>query len=150
MQIEELRVQFFGHLVDSGFINFKDSGTRHNHSRSKFCSVPSAFDTNAHDAKIVMGCVGAAMFPKLLIRDSSGPNTNGYAHQTQGAWRTMTNSAPAAIHPSSVNFTSGRRPDFGDAKYVTYFNIMQSKKLCMFFFFLLCTFSFSFFFTNKM
>jgi ATP-dependent RNA helicase DHX29 len=84
---------------------------------------------NADQHKIVMGCIGAAMFPKLLVRDGAMQigNVNSNA---QGGWRTLTNSAPASIHPSSVNFSSGRRPDFGDARFVTYFNIMQSKKLC--------------------
>lgn len=66
-----------------------------------------------------MACIAGSMFPKLLIRDSTRQ------------WRTFTNNAPASVHPTSVNFTPGRRPDFGDADYVTYFNIMQSKKLCM-------------------
>ncbi|KAG0148747.1 hypothetical protein CROQUDRAFT_669777 [Cronartium quercuum f. sp. fusiforme G11] len=129
MQIEELRIQFFGYLLDAGFIDLESDQRTYSNSRSKFCTVPAAYDTNAHDPKIVMGCVGAAMFPKLLIRDNNGFTKSGYSSQTQGAWRTMSNSAPASIHPSSVNYTSGRRPDFGDAKFVTYFNIMQSKKL---------------------
>ncbi|KAH9810275.1 P-loop containing nucleoside triphosphate hydrolase protein, partial [Melampsora americana] len=123
MQIEELRIQFFGFLLDAGFICVQND-TRNYYGRSKFCTVPRDFDTNSQDTKVVMGCIAAAMFPKLLLRDNSSQLS-----QAHGAWRTMTNSAPASIHPSSVNFTSGRRPDFGDARFVTYFNIMQSKKL---------------------
>lgn len=123
MQIEELRIQFFGFLLDAGFIGVQNDSRNHN-GRGKFCTVPRDFDTNSQDTKVVMGCIAAAMFPKLLLRDNSSQLT-----QSHGAWRTLTNSAPASIHPSSVNFTSGRRPDFGDAKFVTYFNIMQSKKL---------------------
>jgi ATP-dependent RNA helicase DHX29 len=64
-----------------------------------------------------MACVAAGMYPKLLIVDSAGH------------FRTLLNNAPAAIHPSSVNFTPGRRPDFGDSRFVSYFNIQQTRKL---------------------
>ncbi|PLW22095.1 hypothetical protein PCASD_17739 [Puccinia coronata f. sp. avenae] len=123
LQIEDLRSQFFGFLVDAGFVSNAKSN-----QRSRFCTVPPELDLNADQHKIVMGCIGAAMFPKLLVRDGAMQigNVNSNA---QGGWRTLTNSAPASIHPSSVNFSSGRRPDFGDARFVTYFNIMQSKKL---------------------
>lgn len=130
LQIEDLRVQFFGFLADAGFVDV-DSQYSSTHSfsqRNRFCNVPPELDLNADQHKLVMGCVGAAMFPKLLVRDGTMQVGNVNSN-TQGGWRTLTNSAPAVIHPSSVNFSSGRRPDFGEAKFVTYFNIMQSKKL---------------------
>ncbi|KAA1089616.1 hypothetical protein PGT21_024996 [Puccinia graminis f. sp. tritici] len=130
LQIEDLRSQFLGFLVDAGFVvpNSRSHGPGSFSQRSRFCNVPAELDLNADQHKIVMGCIGAAMFPKLLVRDGAMQigNVNSNA---QGGWRTLTNSAPASIHPSSVNFSSGRRPDFGDARFVTYFNIMQSKKL---------------------
>lgn len=43
------------------------------------------------------------------------------------------NSATAAIHPSSVNFTPGRRNDFAGAKFVAFFTAMATKKLCSYF-----------------
>jgi len=132
LQIEDLRSQFFGFLVDAGFVDVdskpKSYGSGSFSHKSRFCNVPLELDVNADQHKIVMGCIGAAMFPKLLVRDGAMQigNVNSNA---QGGWRTLTNSAPASIHPSSVNYSSGRRPDFGDARFVTYFNIMQSKKL---------------------
>ncbi|KAI7942024.1 hypothetical protein MJO28_012051 [Puccinia striiformis f. sp. tritici] len=132
LQIEDLRSQFFGFLVDAGFVSTETKSKAHGSNslshKSRFCKVPLELDVNADQHKIVMGCIGAAMFPKLLVRDGAMQigNVNSNA---QGGWRTLTNSAPASIHPSSVNFSSGRRPDFGDARFVTYFNIMQSKKL---------------------
>ncbi|KNZ63764.1 hypothetical protein VP01_1103g1 [Puccinia sorghi] len=129
---KDLRSQFFGFLVDAGFVDVdskpKSYGFGSFSHKSRFCNVPLELDVNADQHKIVMGCIGAAMFPKLLVRDGAMQigNVNSNA---QGGWRTLTNSAPASIHPSSVNFSSGRRPDFGDARFVTYFNIMQSKKL---------------------
>lgn len=119
-QIEELRAQFFGFLVDAGFV---DRATAPK-GRARFFTVPEACDVNSGDHKLVMSCIAAAMYPKLLVLDASRQ------------WRTLANSAPAAIHPSSVNFNPGRRPDFGDARYVAFFNIMQSKKLCASFCFL--------------
>ncbi|OAV97579.1 hypothetical protein PTTG_09819, partial [Puccinia triticina 1-1 BBBD Race 1] len=110
---------FFGFLVDAGFVNLnsRSCGAGSFSQRSRFCNVPAELDLNADQHKIVMGCIGAAMFPKLLVRDGAMQigNVNSNA---QGGWRTLTNSAPASIHPSSVNFSSGRRPDFGDARFM--------------------------------
>ena len=118
-QIEELRQQFLGLLIDAGFA---PPASKESHlqtkSRIRFQPVPAAVNKLAEDPQLVMNCVAAGMYPKLLTVDSSGH------------FRTLVNNAPAAIHPSSVNFGAGRRPDFGDVRFITYFNIMHSKKLC--------------------
>lgn len=69
------------------------------------------------DPGVVMACVAASMHPKLLYKDAGN------------VWKTLTNNAPVAIHPSSSNFIHGRKADFGNASFLTYFNIQQSKKL---------------------
>lgn len=123
--IEELRQQYFSFLVDAGFIQATEAekreliSTKYGKSRTRFVRVPLELDTYSRDPKAVMACLAASMYPKLLIVDPHN-----------GQMRTLSNSAPAAIHPSSVNFTPGRRIDFGDAKYIAYFTAMHTKKLC--------------------
>lgn len=93
--------------------------TRYGKSRTRFVRVPPELDTHSKDPKAVMACLAASMYPKFLVIDKAS-----------GQMRTLSNSAPAAIHPSSVNFTPGRRVDFGDAKFVVFFTAMATKRLC--------------------
>ncbi|GAA5855636.1 hypothetical protein JCM8547_001627 [Rhodosporidiobolus lusitaniae] len=124
-QIEELRQQFFSFLVDAGFVNVSNSerrslvSTRYGKSRTKFTRVPAELDTSSNDPRTVMACLAASMYPKLLTVDP-----------TNGSLRTLANSAPAAIHPSSVNFSPGRRVDYGgNIRFATFFTAMHTKKL---------------------
>ncbi|GAA5984920.1 hypothetical protein JCM11641_003627 [Rhodosporidiobolus odoratus] len=126
-QIEELRQQFFSFLVDAGFVRITDSerrsltNVRYGKSRTKFTRVPSELDTSSKDPRAVMACLAASMYPKLLVIDPQN-----------GSLRTLANSAPAAIHPSSVNFSPGRKVDFGtNARFATFFTAMHTKKLYM-------------------
>ncbi|GAA5955052.1 hypothetical protein JCM3765_003173 [Sporobolomyces pararoseus] len=124
-QIEELRQQFFSFLVDAGFISITDSerrsliSTKYGKSRTRFVRVPDELDTNSKDPRAVMACLAASMYPKLLVVDPQN-----------GSMRTLANSAPAAIHPSSVNFSPGRRIDFGpNTRFIAFFTAMHTKKL---------------------
>ncbi|GAA5943107.1 hypothetical protein JCM1841_003894 [Sporobolomyces salmonicolor] len=124
-QIEELRQQFFSFLVDAGFISITDAerrqliSTKLGKSRTRFVRVPAELDVNSKDPKAVMACLAASMYPKLLVVDPQN-----------GSLRTLANSAPAAIHPSSVNFAPGRRVDFGpNTRFVAFFTAMHTKKL---------------------
>ncbi|GAA6008894.1 hypothetical protein JCM11491_003823 [Sporobolomyces phaffii] len=124
-QIEELRQQFFSFLVDAGFISITDSERRHlistkyGKSRTRFVRVPDELDVNSKDPRAVMACLAASMYPKLLVIDPQN-----------GSMRTLANSAPASIHPSSVNFSPGRRIDFGaNTRFVAFFTAMHTKKL---------------------
>lgn len=117
--IEELRQQYFSILTELGFIPPSartPPPPRTNKSRLRFLQIPPTLDNNSHDPKIVSAVLASAMYPKLLV--------------LEGGMRTLANNAPAAIHPSSVNFAPGRRVDFGDAKFVTFFTAMVSKRLC--------------------
>lgn len=132
-QIEELRQQFFSFLVDAGFVNITNAerreltSTRYGKSRTKFLRVPSELDTASRDPRTVMACLAASMYPKLLVIDPQN-----------GSLRTLANSAPAAIHPSSVNFGAGRRVDFGQGtRFAAFFQAMHTKKLCAYDFSLL-------------
>ncbi|GAA5927842.1 uncharacterized protein JCM15063_006009 [Sporobolomyces koalae] len=124
-QIEELRQQFFSFLVDAGFISITDQerrqliSTKYGKSRTRFVRVPDDLDANSKDPRAVMACLAASMYPKLLVIDPQN-----------GSMRTLANSAPAAIHPSSVNFAPGRRIDFGqNTRFVAFFTAMHTKKL---------------------
>lgn len=123
--MEELRQQYFSFLVDAGFIQATEAekrdliSTRYGKSKTRFVRVPLELDTQSRDPKAVMACLAASMYPKLLVIDPQS-----------GQMRTLSNSAPAAIHPSSVNFTPGRRIDFGNAKFIAFFTAMHTKKLC--------------------
>ncbi|GAA5857787.1 hypothetical protein JCM9279_000747 [Rhodotorula babjevae] len=124
-QIEELRQQFFSFLVDAGFVNISNSerrelvSTRYGKSRTKFVRVPADLDVASRDPRTVMACLAASMYPKLLLIDPQN-----------GSLRTLANSAPAAVHPSSVNFAPGRRVDFGQGvRFAAFFQAMHTKRL---------------------
>ncbi|GAA5869867.1 hypothetical protein JCM3774_000517 [Rhodotorula dairenensis] len=124
-QIEDLRQQFFSFLVDAGFVNITNSerrelvSTRYGKSRTKFVRAPADLDKASRDPRTVMACLAASMYPKLLVIDPQN-----------GSLRTLANSAPAAIHPSSVNFAPGRRVDFGQGtRFAAFFQAMHTKKL---------------------
>jgi hypothetical protein len=142
VMIEELRQQSFTFLVDVGFVQAPEGDkreltpARYGKSRTRFVRVPPELDTHSRDPKAVMvrprdserettvddvpsqACLAASMYPKLLVIDPANKQL-----------RTLANSAPASIHPSSVNFTPGKRIDFGDAKFVAFFTAMHTKKL---------------------
>ena len=123
--IEELKQQYFGFLVDIGFLTLDDRQRREHlswrpgRSRQRFVRVPAELDGNSCDGKIVTACLASALYPKLLIVD-----------QDVQALRTLSNNAPASIHPSSVNFTPGRKSDaLKQTKYLVYGSAMLTKKL---------------------
>ncbi|KAF6766323.1 pre-mRNA-splicing factor ATP-dependent RNA helicase prp22 [Ephemerocybe angulata] len=123
-QIEELRQQFLGFLVDTSFIQvdrsfIRDIGrARYARNRTRFVNVPPEYDVNSRNFALINAALVAGLYPKVLSIDSknSGPQL-----------RTITNNQSAFFHPSSVNF--GRKPaDFG-VNYLAYFTLMHSKKL---------------------
>lgn len=117
-QIEELKAQYMSNLVEAGFISPKNiTGRFAKGPRVRFVQLEPSLNRYSGDPGVIMACVAAAMHPKLLYRDAGN------------VWKTLTNNAPVAIHPSSSNFMHGRRPDLGNASFLTYFNIQQSKKL---------------------
>ncbi|KZT30522.1 P-loop containing nucleoside triphosphate hydrolase protein [Neolentinus lepideus HHB14362 ss-1] len=121
-QIEELRQQFLGYLVDSGFIQVDRSfvrdlsRARYGRNRTRFVVVPAEFNCNAQNSALISAALTAGLYPKLLAIDPSN-------------WqmRTIGNNQPAAFHPSSVNF--GRNPREFGVNYLNYFTLMHSKRL---------------------
>ncbi|OAX44745.1 P-loop containing nucleoside triphosphate hydrolase protein [Rhizopogon vinicolor AM-OR11-026] len=121
-QIEELRQQFLGFLVDSSFITVDRSFVRElsrarlGRNRTRFVNIPPSLDTNGSNIALVNSALTAGLYSKVLAIDS-----------TSGQMRTISNNQPASFHPTSVNF--GRRPtDFG-ANHLVYFTLMHSKKM---------------------
>lgn len=121
-QIEELRQQFLGYLIDSNFIQVDKSfigelnRIRYGRNRTRFVTVPPELDSNSNNAFLVHSALTAGLYPKILTIDPKN-----------GEMRTVTNNQHALFHPSSVNF--GRKPnDFG-VNHLFYFTLMHSKKL---------------------
>jgi len=126
IQIEELRQQYMSYLLDSGFVNVDDevrkeilgARFRYHSSKTRFLSVPASLDVNSTSLAMINTALVSALYPKLLIIDSRN-----------GGLKTLTNGAPAAIHPSSVNFKMRLSHLPKGINHLVYFTIMQSKRL---------------------
>ncbi|KAG6911865.1 hypothetical protein DXG01_000112 [Tephrocybe rancida] len=121
-QIEELRQQFLGYLIDSSFIQVDKafvrelSRARYGRNRTRFVTVPPELNTNSSSVSLINAALTAGLFPKILAIDP-----------TNGQMRTISNNQHASFHPSSVNF--GKKPkDFG-VNHLAYFTLMHSKRL---------------------
>ncbi|PCH33517.1 pre-mRNA-splicing factor ATP-dependent RNA helicase prp22 [Wolfiporia cocos MD-104 SS10] len=126
-QIEELRQQFLGYLVDSSFIRVNGafhkelSRARYSRGRTRFVNVPQELNANGGNFFLLNAALGAGLYPKILYID---PST--------GSMKTITNNQAASFHPSSINF--GRNALSFGASHLCYFTLMrlmrrQSKKL---------------------
>ncbi|KAJ3995009.1 P-loop containing nucleoside triphosphate hydrolase protein [Lentinula boryana] len=117
-QIEELRQQFLGYLIDASFIQVDKSfirelnRARYSRNRTRFVSVPYGLDSSSDNIALVNAALLAGLYPKVLAVDNSGK------------MRTITFNQQASFHPSSVNF--GRKLT---DHHITYFTLMHSKKL---------------------
>jgi ATP-dependent RNA helicase DHX29 len=83
-------------------------------------TIPPAFDVNSEDPHMLSAALASGLFPKILSIDPAS-----------GQLKTFSNSQPASIHPSSVNFRikpANRREEFG-TNHLAFFTIMHSKKL---------------------
>ncbi|KAF9270347.1 P-loop containing nucleoside triphosphate hydrolase protein [Marasmius fiardii PR-910] len=121
-QIEELRQQFLGYLIDSSFIHVDKvfirelNRARYGRNRNRFVSVPTEYDYNSSNTALLNATLLAGLYPKVLTVDN---NTS--------QMRTLSNNQSVSFHPSSVNF--GRKPKDMGANHLAYFTLMQSKKL---------------------
>ncbi|KAI0348676.1 P-loop containing nucleoside triphosphate hydrolase protein [Trametopsis cervina] len=121
-QIEELRQQFLGYLVDSHFIAVDQSFVRElnrarfgNRGRARLVTVPPGYDQNSSNFPLINAALAAGLYPKVLSIVSGKDGKDKFV--------TITNNQAVALHPSSVNF--GRKPrDFG-VNYLSYYTIMQ-------------------------
>ena len=126
IQIEELRQQYMTYLLDSGFVTVDEETRREilgarfrfNSAKTRFLSVPAHLDVNSASLAMINTALTSALYPKLLVIDS----------KTAGL-RTLTNGAPASIHPGSVNFKMKLYQLPKGVNHLVYFTIMQSKRL---------------------
>ncbi|KZV88269.1 P-loop containing nucleoside triphosphate hydrolase protein [Exidia glandulosa HHB12029] len=124
-QIEELRQQLLGYLIDTSFINVDRSyvkelnKARYGRNRSsRFVYPPPELDRNATDFSLLNAAMVAGLYPRIISIDAAS-----------GQLRTIMNNQAVAFHPSSVNFGFQRRPRDLGVNHLCYFTIMQSKKL---------------------
>ncbi|KAK7463716.1 hypothetical protein VKT23_005652 [Stygiomarasmius scandens] len=120
-QIEELRQQFLGYLIDSSFIHVDKSYIRElnrarygRHRTPRFVSVPPELNTGSENGALVHGALLNGLYPKILSVD-------------QDQMRMVTNNQATFFHPSSVNF--GKKPTDLGVNHLLYFTAMHSKKL---------------------
>jgi ATP-dependent RNA helicase DHX29 len=128
IQIEELRQQYLTYLVDAGFVPVDEVARKeivgahfrfsHGGSKSRFVRVPDALNVYSSSLAQVNATIISALYPKLLVVDSRN-----------GALKTLTNNAPASIHPSSVNFKLRLDSLPRSIHHLVYFTIMQSRRL---------------------
>ncbi|TFK76976.1 P-loop containing nucleoside triphosphate hydrolase protein [Pluteus cervinus] len=122
-QIEELRQQFLGYLLDSGFIRGDATLVQElnraryaGRNRVRFVNVPPEYNDNANSTPLINAALIAGLYPRILVVNPEGNEI-----------RTLSNSQPAFFHPSSVNHNRNVG-DFG-VDYLTYFTLMRSKRL---------------------
>lgn len=121
-QIEALRQQFLGYLIDSAFIQVDKSmikelnKARWSRGKSKFVTIPADFDLNSSNSAIVNASLAAGLYPKVLAFDP-----------TKNELKTITNNQSVWVHPSSIN-SNQRLSDIG-SNFFSYFTLMHSKKL---------------------
>ncbi|KAJ4483983.1 P-loop containing nucleoside triphosphate hydrolase protein [Lentinula lateritia] len=121
-QIEELRQQFLGYLIDASFIQVDKSfirdlnRARYSRNRTRFVPVPPELDSSSSNITLVNAALLAGLYPKVLAVDVF-----------KGQMRTLSNNQQASFHPSSVNF--GKKPTDLGTNHIAYFTLMHSKKL---------------------
>ncbi|KIY45455.1 pre-mRNA-splicing factor ATP-dependent RNA helicase prp22 [Fistulina hepatica ATCC 64428] len=127
-QIEELRQQFLGYLIDTDFMQVDRQfsrefsrrdyffQSRYSRGRATFISVPESVNVNSENIALVNAALVAGLYPKVLAVDSSN-----------GQMRTVSSNQSVSFHPSSVSF--GKRPTDLGVNYINYFTLMHSKKL---------------------
>ncbi|KAF5375077.1 hypothetical protein D9758_000153 [Tetrapyrgos nigripes] len=131
-QIEELRQQFLGYLIDSSFIHVDRSyirelnRARYGRHRTRFVSVPQEYNTGSSNTALVNAALVAGLYPKVLAVDPLKP-ASSLGLVGPPTMRTISNNRATSFHPSSVNF--GRKPTDLGANHLMYFTVMHSKKL---------------------
>ncbi|KAF9240899.1 P-loop containing nucleoside triphosphate hydrolase protein [Melanogaster broomeanus] len=121
LQIEDLRQQFLGYLVDSSFLDVDKgfvkelSRVRFGRNKNRFVTIPPELDSNSGNHAVVNAALLSGLYPKLLYVDPAI------------GLHPLSNNQLAFFHPSSVNFR--RKPKDLAANYLAYFTLMHSKKL---------------------
>jgi len=123
-QIEELRQQYLGFLVDGGFVQMVAKERRalsrardSSNARPSFSQLPAYLDQYSNDIGRINACLAAALYPKLMIYDSKS-----------GSLKTILNNQFASLHPSSIIHGQSKNVLF-TSRLVAYYSIVKSYKL---------------------
>ncbi|CAE6501779.1 unnamed protein product [Rhizoctonia solani] len=117
-QIEDLRQQFMGYLIDSSFVSIDVSFSqefrriRFQRQRTKFMELPASLNSPDANVGLVQAALTSGMYPQIISIDP-----------TSGQMQTISNNRPVAFHPSSVNFRKAPR-EF-KTTYLCYSSLMQ-------------------------
>ncbi|EUC64491.1 P-loop nucleoside triphosphate hydrolase, putative, partial [Rhizoctonia solani AG-3 Rhs1AP] len=117
-QIEDLRQQFMGYLIDSSFVSIDVSFSqefrriRFQRQRTKFMELPASLSSPDANVGLVQAALTSGMYPQIISIDP-----------TSGQMQTISNNRPVAFHPSSVNFRKAPR-EF-KTTYLCYSSLMQ-------------------------
>ncbi|KAJ3498286.1 hypothetical protein NLG97_g1245 [Lecanicillium saksenae] len=120
--IEDLKGQLLVSLADSGFLPLTDEERKalsrqrfsgRGRRQQQFFEIPGRVNMHSDNDVVSASVVAWSFYPKLLVRDTPG---------SKGV-RNIGNNQSISIHPSSVN-----RGHF-DLKWLSYYNIMQSKSV---------------------
>ncbi|KAG0235609.1 hypothetical protein BGW41_000710 [Actinomortierella wolfii] len=113
--IEDMKKQFLGFLIGSGFVRVEDPEKKKQLDRDRvlwrkvmLCPILPEYNYNSWSIPVVNAAITAGMYPKVMMQSLEGPSkgyTTGVRQDT--VW----------IHPSSVNSSksSGRSKDAGFA-----------------------------------
>ena len=108
--IEDLKAQLAGTLIESKFLNLDSSVSllqRSSHQRS-FVALPPLSNVNGDNDLILNSVIAWSFYPKLLCREGRG-------------YRNVSNNQNVSLHPTSVNKGVSDRP-----RWLSYYSIMQS------------------------
>ncbi|CAE6476966.1 unnamed protein product [Rhizoctonia solani] len=117
-QIEDLRQQFMGYLIDSSFVSIDVAFSqdfrriRFQRQRTKFMELPASLSSPDANVGLVQAALTSGMYPQIISIDP-----------TSGQMQTISNNRPVAFHPSSVNFRKAPR-EF-KTTYLCYSSLMR-------------------------
>lgn len=112
--IEELKGQLLLSLVDAKFVSItqveKQALNRvRSYSRQRnFVPILPQYDKQSANDLLLNSVIASSFYPKLLKRDGKG-------------WRNVANNQSVSLHPTSVNKSVGRPP-----QWLSFYHIMQS------------------------
>ncbi|KKA30424.1 hypothetical protein TD95_004371 [Thielaviopsis punctulata] len=123
--IEDLKGQLVVSLIDAGVLALTDDERRaldrvrfHSHrgrrSGPVFFELPQRVNSNSDVDAVTTSVIAWAFYPKLLVREAPGAR----------AFRNIGNNQAISLHPTSVN-----RGRLTDAKWLSYYHILESKRV---------------------
>ncbi|KAL5628900.1 hypothetical protein BROUX41_002291 [Berkeleyomyces rouxiae] len=123
--IEDLKGQLMVSLIDAGVLALTDMerksldrvrfmSNRGRRGVQAFYELPQRVNRNSDVDAITSSVIAWSFYPKLLVRDQPGSRS----------MRNVGNNQAISLHPTSVN-----RGSLTDAKWLSYYHILESKKV---------------------